>query len=90
VRLSSISSATCIDSTDERGFFRETIGTTDDISPEGFDQWSHSLIHTGAAQASSYSAAESRPSSPFLVVSAALPGECKKGAADAAPESGTF
>ena len=37
--------------TDERGFFREIIRTTDDFFPEGFGQWSHSLMHTGTAKA---------------------------------------
>jgi dTDP-4-dehydrorhamnose 3,5-epimerase len=36
--------------TDERGFFREIIRTTDDIFREGFGQWSHSLMHTGVAK----------------------------------------
>ena len=37
--------------TDERGFFREIIRTTDDFFPEGFGQWSHSLMHQGTAKA---------------------------------------
>ena len=36
---------------DERGFFREIIRVTDDFFPEGFGQWSHSLMHTGTAKA---------------------------------------
>lgn len=37
--------------TDERGFFREIIRTSDDIFAEGFGQWSHSLMHAGTAKA---------------------------------------
>jgi len=37
--------------TDERGFFREIIRVTDDIFPEGFGQWSHSLMYHGVAKA---------------------------------------
>jgi len=36
---------------DERGFFRELIRVSDDFFPEGFGQWSHSLMHPGAAKA---------------------------------------
>ena len=37
--------------TDERGFFREILRTTDEIFQDGFGQWSHSLMHTGVAKA---------------------------------------
>lgn len=37
--------------TDERGFFREIIRVTDDFFPEGFGQWSHSLMYQGVAKA---------------------------------------
>jgi dTDP-4-dehydrorhamnose 3,5-epimerase len=37
--------------TDERGFFREIIRTTDDLFTEGFGQWSHSLMYTGVVKA---------------------------------------
>jgi dTDP-4-dehydrorhamnose 3,5-epimerase len=37
--------------TDERGFFREIIRTSDDFFSEGFGQWSHSLMYTGATKA---------------------------------------
>lgn len=37
--------------TDERGFFREVLRVTDDLFAEGFGQWSHSLMHPGAAKA---------------------------------------
>ena len=37
--------------TDERGFFREIIRITDDIFPEGFGQWSHSLMFDGVIKA---------------------------------------
>ena len=37
--------------TDERGFFREIIRTTDDFFAEGFGQWSHSLMYTGVVKA---------------------------------------
>ena len=37
--------------TDERGFFREIIRTSDDFFSEGFGQWSHSLMYTGIAKA---------------------------------------
>lgn len=36
---------------DERGFFRELIRVTDEFFTEGFGQWSHSLVHQGAAKA---------------------------------------
>jgi dTDP-4-dehydrorhamnose 3,5-epimerase len=36
---------------DERGFFREIIRVTDDFFAEGFGQWSHSQMYTGAAKA---------------------------------------
>jgi dTDP-4-dehydrorhamnose 3,5-epimerase len=36
---------------DERGFFREIIRTTDDFFGEGFGQWSHSLMHPSTAKA---------------------------------------
>jgi dTDP-4-dehydrorhamnose 3,5-epimerase len=36
---------------DERGFFREILRVTDPIFPEGFGQWSHSLMFTGVAKA---------------------------------------
>lgn len=36
---------------DERGFFREIIRVTDDFFGEGFGQWSHSLMYSGAAKA---------------------------------------
>ena len=37
--------------TDDRGFFREIIRVTDDFFPEGFGQWSHSLMYQGVAKA---------------------------------------
>lgn len=37
--------------TDERGFFRELIRSTDDFFHEGFGQWSHSLLYQGATKA---------------------------------------
>jgi dTDP-4-dehydrorhamnose 3,5-epimerase len=37
--------------TDERGFFRELIRSTDDFFSEGFGQWSHSAMHTGVIKA---------------------------------------
>lgn len=37
--------------TDERGFFREVIRTTDSFFQEGFGQWSHSLMFPGVAKA---------------------------------------
>lgn len=36
---------------DERGFFREIIRSTDDFFKEGFAQWSHSLMYPGVAKA---------------------------------------
>jgi dTDP-4-dehydrorhamnose 3,5-epimerase len=36
---------------DERGFFREILRVTDPIFPEGFGQWSHSLMYAGVAKA---------------------------------------
>lgn len=36
---------------DQRGYFRELIRTTDAFFAEGFGQWSHSLMHQGAAKA---------------------------------------
>jgi dTDP-4-dehydrorhamnose 3,5-epimerase len=36
---------------DERGYFREILRVTDTIFPEGFGQWSHSLMYTGVAKA---------------------------------------
>jgi dTDP-4-dehydrorhamnose 3,5-epimerase len=36
---------------DERGFFREIIRSTDEFFAEGFGQWSHSLMHPGTAKA---------------------------------------
>jgi dTDP-4-dehydrorhamnose 3,5-epimerase len=37
--------------TDERGLFREIIRKSDDIFPEGFGQWSHTMSYTGVAKA---------------------------------------
>jgi dTDP-4-dehydrorhamnose 3,5-epimerase len=37
--------------TDERGFFREIIRTSDDFFAEGFGQWSHSLMFDGVIKA---------------------------------------
>ncbi|OQA03885.1 MAG: dTDP-4-dehydrorhamnose 3,5-epimerase [Planctomycetes bacterium ADurb.Bin401] len=37
--------------TDERGFFREIIRSTDDFFKEGFGQWSHSLMYNGVIKA---------------------------------------
>ena len=37
--------------TDERGFFREVIRASDDIFPEGFGQWSHTMSFQGVAKA---------------------------------------
>jgi dTDP-4-dehydrorhamnose 3,5-epimerase len=37
--------------TDERGLFREIIRKRDDIFPEGFGQWSHTMSYTGVAKA---------------------------------------
>ncbi|MBI3740426.1 MAG: dTDP-4-dehydrorhamnose 3,5-epimerase family protein [Chloroflexi bacterium] len=42
---------TLVTHSDERGFFREVIRTTDDFFKEGFAQWSHTMTHTGAAKA---------------------------------------
>ena len=36
---------------DERGFFREIIRVGDDFFPEGFGQWSHSLMYAGVIKA---------------------------------------
>jgi len=36
---------------DDRGFFREIIRVTDDFFPEGFGQWSHSLMFNGVIKA---------------------------------------
>lgn len=36
---------------DERGFFRELIRTTDPFFSEGFGQWSHSLMYPGVIKA---------------------------------------
>ena len=37
--------------TDERGFFREIIRSTDDIFADGFGQWSHSVMFDGVIKA---------------------------------------
>jgi dTDP-4-dehydrorhamnose 3,5-epimerase len=37
--------------TDERGFFREVIRSSDEIFPEGFGQWSHTMSFQGVAKA---------------------------------------
>jgi dTDP-4-dehydrorhamnose 3,5-epimerase len=37
--------------TDERGFFREIVRTTDDFFAEGFGQWSHSWMREGVVKA---------------------------------------
>lgn len=37
--------------TDERGFFHEIIRASDDIFPEGFGQWSHTMSFQGVAKA---------------------------------------
>ena len=37
--------------TDERGFFREVIRSTDDFFKEGFGQFSHSFMHQGVIKA---------------------------------------
>jgi len=37
--------------TDERGFFREVIRSSDPIFPEGFGQWSHTMSYQGVAKA---------------------------------------
>lgn len=36
---------------DQRGFFREIIRVTDDFFVDGFGQWSHSIVYTGAVKA---------------------------------------
>ncbi len=36
---------------DERGFFREIIRVSDGFFPEGFGQWSHSLMYFGVIKA---------------------------------------
>ena len=36
--------------TDERGFFREVIRVSDEIFPEGFGQWSHTMSYQGVAK----------------------------------------
>ena len=36
---------------DQRGFFREIIRTTDDFFEPGFGQWSHSLMYQGVVKA---------------------------------------
>ena len=36
---------------DERGYFREILRVNDPIFPEGFGQWSHSLMYAGVAKA---------------------------------------
>ena len=40
--------------TDNRGFFREVIRSTDDFFTEGFGQWSHSLMFDGVTKAWHY------------------------------------
>ncbi len=40
-----------ITNTDERGFFREIIRSTDDLFKEGFAQWSHSMMYPGVIKA---------------------------------------
>jgi dTDP-4-dehydrorhamnose 3,5-epimerase len=40
-----------VTNSDERGFFREIIRTTDEFFGEGFGQWSHSLMYPGTAKA---------------------------------------
>ena len=42
---------TLVTHTDERGFFREIIRSTDDFFKEGFGQWSHSLMYPGVTKA---------------------------------------
>ena len=37
--------------TDDRGFFRELIRSTDEFFSEGFGQWSQSLLYTGTIKA---------------------------------------
>jgi dTDP-4-dehydrorhamnose 3,5-epimerase len=37
--------------TDERGFFREVVRAGDEIFPEGFGQWSHTMSYQGVAKA---------------------------------------
>lgn len=37
--------------TDERGYFREVIRSTDNFFDKGFGQWSHSLMNTGVCKA---------------------------------------
>lgn len=39
---------------DDRGYFREIIRSTDAIFPEGFGQWSHSLMFSGVIKAWHY------------------------------------
>jgi dTDP-4-dehydrorhamnose 3,5-epimerase len=39
---------------DDRGYFREIIRSTDEIFPEGFGQWSHSLMFNGVIKAWHY------------------------------------
>ena len=36
---------------DERGFFREIVRVSDDFFPEGFGQWSHSVMYQGVIKA---------------------------------------
>lgn len=37
--------------TDDRGYFREIIRSTDDLFKEGFGQWSHSMMFDGVIKA---------------------------------------
>lgn len=40
-----------VTNSDERGYFREIIRSTDDFFSEGFGQWSHSLLFNGVIKA---------------------------------------
>jgi dTDP-4-dehydrorhamnose 3,5-epimerase len=69
--------------TDERGFFREIIRSSDDFFAEGFGQWSHSLMFDGVIKAWHFHYVQTDW---WYVVSGVL----RVGLCDRRPESLTF
>lgn len=69
--------------TDERGFFREIIRSSDDFFAEGFGQWSHSLMFDNVIKAWHFHRLQTDW---WYVVSGVL----RVGLCDRRPESSTF
>lgn len=49
--IEGVSTKDLVTHSDERGFFREVVRDSDEIFPEGFGQWSHTMSYQGVAKA---------------------------------------